>query len=197
MTVEYDTKCMACASYQNSALGWNIPEEYLSSTISQRPNTGTPTTGKTPISAPDMTNVLNVHTRNGGECVVFTIHFFKSGEALTSALAREDLLEIMQRAFWEKPSTARKYLSLMYVLISGPVRKPMVTEVSPEQYREIKTPELSQQSRHWAAFGNASMTGPPTEDELWATVLFGMSNNKEGFNIRVNNKICIPSKWAR
>ena len=158
MTVEYDTKCMACASYQHSPLVWNITEEYLSSTIFQRRNTGTPITGKTPISVPDRTNALYVHKRNGGECVVFTTHSFKSGEALTSALARDVLLAIMQRAFWKKPSTAWKYLSLTYVLFSGPVRKPTVTEVSPEQYRQIKTFELSQQSRHWAAFGNASMT---------------------------------------
>ena len=33
----------------------------------------------------------------------------------------------------------------------------MVTGVSPEQYREIKEFGLSEQSRHWSAFGNAPM----------------------------------------
>ena len=43
----------------------------------------------------------------------------------------------------------------MEVLIPGSVGKSMVNGVSPEQYREINEFGLSEQSRHWAAFGNA------------------------------------------
>ena len=85
------------------------------------------------------------------------MHFFRSGGALTRALAGEDLPTVMQRAFWKKPSTAWRYLRLMEVLIPGSVENSIVTAVSPEQYREINEFGLSEQSRHWAALGNAPM----------------------------------------
>ena len=45
----------------------------------------------------------------------------------------------------------------MEVLISGSVGNSVVTEVSPQQYREINELGLSEQSRHWAALRNAPM----------------------------------------
>ena len=113
--------------------------------------------GKTPISAPDITKTLKVHARNAGKRTAFTMHFFRSGGALTRALAWEDLSAVMQRAFWKKPSATWKYLRLMEVVIFGSEGNLMVTGVSPEQYRETNEFGLPEQSRHWAAFGNAPM----------------------------------------
>ena len=143
MTVEHGTKCMTTcpirAAKQNIAvgtvLGWNMTEGYRFPKISQRPKAGTPIRGKTPISAPDITKALKVHARAAGERIAFTMHSFKSGGALTRALAGEDLSTVTQRAFWKKPSTVWRYLRLMEVLISGSVGNSMVTEVSPKQYR--------------------------------------------------------------
>ena len=164
-TVEYDTKRMTTCPIRGveqyiaagTALGWNMTQGYLFPRISRRPNTGAPIRGKTPISAPDMTKALKVHSRNAGERTAFTMPSFRSGGALTRALAGEDLPTVMQRAFCKKPSTAWRYLRLMEVLIPGSVGNSIVTGVFPEQYREINEFGLSGQSRHWAAFGNAPM----------------------------------------
>ena len=104
-----------------------------------------------------MTKALKVDACNAGERTAFTIHSFKSGGALTRDLAGDDLPTVMQRAFWKKLSTAWRYLRLMEVLIPGSLGNSIVTGVSPEQYREINESGLSEQSRHWAAFGNAPM----------------------------------------
>ena len=100
---------------------------------------------------------LKVHARNAGERIAFTMHSFRSGGALTRALAGEDLPTVMQRAFQKKPSTAWRYLRLMEVLITGSVGNSMVTRVYPEQDREINEFGLSERTRHWAAFGDAPM----------------------------------------
>ena len=123
MTIEYDTKRMTTRPMSaveqyiavGTALGWNMTQGYLFPGISRRPNTGAPIRGKTPISAPDMTKALKLHARNAGERTAFTMHSsFRSGGALTRALAGEDLPTVMQRAFWKKPSTARRYLRWKY-----------------------------------------------------------------------------------
>ena len=165
MTVEYDTKRMTTCPIRvveqyiavGTALGWNMTQGYLFPRISRRPNTGAPIRGETPISAPDITKALKVHARNAGERTAFNMHSFKSGGALTRDLAGEDLPTVMQRAFWKKLSTAWRYLRLMEVLVPGSVGNSMVTGVSLEQYREINEFGLSEQSRHWAALGNAPM----------------------------------------
>ena len=107
MTVEYDTRRMTTCPIRaveqyiavGTALGRNMTQGYLFPRISRRPNTGARTRGKTPISAPDMTKALKVHARNSGERTAFTTHSFRSGGALTRALAGEDLPTVMQRAF--------------------------------------------------------------------------------------------------
>ena len=91
MTVEYDNKRMpthpakAVEQYiaVGTALGWNRTEGYLFPRISRRPNMGISIRGKTPISAPDMTKSLKMHS-------------FRSGRVLTGALAGEDLSTVMQ-----------------------------------------------------------------------------------------------------
>ena len=180
MTVRYDTKCLATCIIRavkqytavGTALGWDMTEEYIFSKISQRPNTGSPMEGKTPISAPDMTKALKVHTtRDAGERTAFNMHSFKPGGALTRAQAGEDLPMVMRCAFWKTPSTAWRYLRLMKVLIPGSVA---VTEVSPEMYRHIYEFGLSEPSKHWVAFGNAPMVRPPTGKEEWERPVFGM-----------------------
>ena len=138
MTVEYDTKRMTTCPIRaveqhiavGTALGWNMTQGCLFPRISRRPNTGAPIRGKTPISAPDMTKTLKVHARNGGEHTAFTMHYFKSGGALTRDLAGEDLPTVMQRAFWKKLIAAWRYLRLMEVLIPGSVGNSMATGVS-------------------------------------------------------------------
>ena len=123
MTVEYDTKRMTTCPIRaveqyiavGNAMGWNMTQGYLFPRISRRPNTGAPIRGKMPISAPDLTKALKVHARNAGERTVFNMHSFRSGGALTRALAGEDLSTVMQRAFWKKPSTVWRYLRLMEV----------------------------------------------------------------------------------
>ena len=164
-TVEYDTKRMTTCPIRaveqyiavGTALGWNMTQGYLFPRISQRPNTGAPIRGKTPISGPDMTKALKVHARNAGERTAFTMHSFRSGGVLTRALAGEDLPTVMQRAFWKKTSMAWRYLQLKEILIPGSVGNSMIAGVSPEQYREINEFGLSEQTRHWVAFGNAPM----------------------------------------
>ena len=79
-----------------------MTQGHLFPRISSRPNTGAPIIrGKTSISAPDMTKALKVHARNAGERTAFTMHSFRSGGALTRALTGEDMLTVMQRAFWK------------------------------------------------------------------------------------------------
>ena len=103
MTVEYDTKRMITCPIRaveqyiavGTALGWNMTQGYLFPRISRRPNTGAPNRGKTSISAPDMIKALKVHARNVGERTAFTMHSFRSGEALTRALTGEDLPAVM------------------------------------------------------------------------------------------------------
>ena len=165
MTVEYGTKSMTTRPIRTveqhiavgTALGWTMTQGYLFPRISRRPNTGAPIREKTSISAPDMTKALKAHARNTGERTAFTMHSFRSGGVLSRALAGEDLPTVMQRTFWKKPSTAWRYLRFMEVLIPGWVGNSVVTGVSPEQYREINEFGLTEQSRHWAAFGNAPM----------------------------------------
>ena len=201
LTVEYDTKRMTACPIRaveqyiavGTALGWNMTQGYLFPRISRRPNTGAPIRGKTPISAPDMTKALKVHAHNAGERAVFTMHSFRSGGTLTRALAGEDLPTVMQRAFWKKPSTAWRYLRLMEVLIPGWVGNSMVTGVSPEQSREINEFGLSEQSRHWAAFGNAPMVWPQTRKEVWGNPV---SEYKQEFDIRSNHQL-YSIKWVR
>ena len=82
-----------------TALGWNMTEGCLFPRMSRRSNAGTLIRGKTPVSARDMSKALKVHVLNAGECIAFTMHSFRSGGALTRALAGEDLPTIMQRAF--------------------------------------------------------------------------------------------------
>ena len=165
MTVEYNTKCMSTCPIRaveryiavGTALGWNMTRGYLFSRISQQSATGAPVRGKSPISAAEMTKALKGYASAAGERAGFTMHSFRSGGALTRAIEGEELSTIMQRAFWKKPSTALRYIRLVEVLVPGSVGCSMVTGVTSEQYNEINEFGLSEQSRHWAAFGNQPM----------------------------------------
>ena len=66
------------------------------------------------------------------------------GGAVTRALRGEDLPSIMERAFWKRPSTARRYMKIMEVVPPGAVGNALVKGVSVEQYRQINEFPLSE-----------------------------------------------------
>ena len=81
------------------------------------------------------------------------MHSFRSGGAISQALAGETLAPIMQRAFWKRPSTAWRYMRLMQVVAPGSESQEMIRGISEEQFRHINEFPLSEQSKSWAAFG--------------------------------------------
>ena len=81
------------------------------------------------------------------------MHSFRSGGAISQALAGENLASIMQRAFWKRPSTAWRYVRLMQVVAPGSESQEMIKGISEEQFRHINEFPLSEQSKSWVAFG--------------------------------------------
>lgn len=49
----------------------------------------------------------------------FSLHSFRSGGAVSRALAGDSLSTIMQRAYWKSPKTAWRYMRLMEVIAPG------------------------------------------------------------------------------
>ena len=78
---------------------------------------------------------------------------FRSGGAISQALAGENLASIMQKAFWKRPSTAWRYMRLMQVVAPGSESQEIIKGSSEEQFRHINEFPLSEQSKSWAAFG--------------------------------------------
>ena len=81
------------------------------------------------------------------------MHSFRSGGAISQALAGETLASIMQRAFWKRPSTAWRYMRLMQVVAPGSESQEMTKGISEEQFRDINDFPQNEQSKPWAAFG--------------------------------------------
>ena len=79
-----------------------MTERYPFPKISQHRTREYPLGGKIPLSATDMTKALKVYTRNAGEPTAFTMHFFRSGGALTHMLAGEDLPTIIAMRILEE-----------------------------------------------------------------------------------------------
>ena len=127
-----------------SAIGWEMTREYLFSSIPRDAEGGVPIRGKAPMSVAEMTHVLKSHARAAGEKADFSMHSFRSGEAITRALRGEDLSSIMDRAFWKRPSTAWRYMRIMEVVSPGAVGNAVVKGVSAEQYRQISEFSLSE-----------------------------------------------------
>ena len=81
------------------------------------------------------------------------MHSFRSGGAISQALAGETLASIMQRAFWKRPSTVWIYMRLMQVVAPGSESQEMIKGISEEQFRHINGFPLSEQSKSWTALG--------------------------------------------
>ena len=162
MTVAYDNKSLATCPVRaveqyvqiGSAVGWDMTKGYLFPTITAGAGRTGPRRGTSPISAAQMTRALKTYARAAGERQDFSMHSFRSGGAISQALAGENLTSIMQRAFWKQPSTAWRYMRLMQVVAPGSESQSMIRGISEEQFRHINEFPLSEQSRSWAAFGN-------------------------------------------
>ena len=85
------------------------------------------------------------------------MHSFRSGGAVSRALAGDSLSTIMQRAFWKSHRQAWRYMRLMEVVSPGSNRKAMLEGVSEAQYAQINDFPLSEQSKSWAAFGTQAL----------------------------------------
>ena len=86
------------------------------------------------------------------------MHSFRSEGAITRALRGQDLFSIMERAFWKRPSTAWRYMSIMELVSPGAVRNAVVKGILAGQYRQINEFSLSEQSKSWSAFGTEPVT---------------------------------------
>ena len=109
--------------------------------------------GSRPVSAPQMTTALRAYAVAAGERGKYSMHSFRSGGAISQALAGENLRSIMQRAFWKQPSTAWRYMRLVQVVAPGTSDPSMVEGVSEHEFRQTNEFPLSELSRSWAAFG--------------------------------------------
>ena len=132
--------------------GWDMSQGYLFPTISQRDDVLV--RGSGPVSAKQMSAILKKYAKQSGEVQAFSMHSFRSGGAVSRALAGESLGTIMQRAYWKNPKTAWRYMRLMEVVAPGSGGEGMVAGVSEAQYRQFNEFPLSDQSKSWAAFGN-------------------------------------------
>lgn len=165
ITVPYDEKdisiCPVRAVEQwisiATHVGWDMTSGYVFPEISQKDNTRIPIREKKGVTAQSMTLELKKHAQRAGERQDFTLHSFRSGGAITRALAGDSLETIMQKAYWKNPKTAWRYMRLMEVVAPGSGGEGMVQGITEEQYRELNEFSLSEQSRHLAAFGNSPM----------------------------------------
>ena len=137
--------------------GWDMGKGYLFPVISMSDGNNTPVRGSRLLSASQMTALLKQSASAAGVQGDFSMHSFRSGGAVSRALAGDDLSTIMQRAFWKNPKTAWRYMQLAQVVSPGSSGYSMVPGVTEHQYRLINEFPLSEQSRSWAAFGNEPM----------------------------------------
>ena len=100
-----------------------------------------------------MTTAPKAYAIAAGERGEHSMHFFRSGGAISQPLAGEDLRSIMLRAFWKQPSTVWRYMRLMQVVAPGTSVTSMVEGVSEDEFRQMNESPLSELSRSWAAFG--------------------------------------------
>ena len=109
------------------------------------------------MSAKRMSQILKHHANNAGEHTEISMHYFRSGGAVSRALAGDSTSTIMQRAFWKNPRTTARYMRLVEVVSPGVEGVAMVEGNSVNQCREFNEFPLKEQSRSWAAFGNNPM----------------------------------------
>ena len=135
-----------------------MTKRYLFPTASPHRAAGGPRVqGSQPMSAKRMSQILKHHANNAGEHTEISMHYFRSGGAVSRALAGDSTATIMQRSFWKNPRTATRYMRLMEVVSPGAEGVAMVEGISENQYREFNEFPLSEQSRSWADFGNYPM----------------------------------------
>lgn len=164
LTVPYDEEYVAICPVRaveqlvavGKGIGWNMKTGYLFSDISSGSD-GKPRRGSLPVTTAKMSSALKKYAQAAGEAQAFSLHSFRSGGALTRALAGDSLSSIMQKAYWKNPKTAWRYMRLMEVVAPGSEGTSMVQGITEDQYRRINEFPLSEQSRSWAAFSNQPM----------------------------------------
>lgn len=76
--------------------------------------------GNLPVTtATTMSSALKRYAIVAGEKQEFSLHSFRSGGAVSRALAGDSMSTIMQRAYWKSPKTAWRYMRLMEVIAPG------------------------------------------------------------------------------
>ncbi len=133
------------------ALGWDMTAGYLFPVIADRG--GVPKRGTKPVTPSYMTQELRTYTRQAGVDQEFSVHSFRSGGAISRALAGDSLESIMQKAYWKNPKTAWRYMRLLDVVAPGYGGEGMVAGVSEAEFQAWNEFPLSEQSRAFAAFG--------------------------------------------
>ena len=90
------------------ALGWDMSTGYLFPEISERGSV--PKRGSKPVAASHMILKLREYAKPANVDQDFTVHSFRSGGAISRALAGDSLESIMQKAYWKNPKTAWRYM---------------------------------------------------------------------------------------
>ena len=134
-----------------SHAGWDMSKCYLITTISQRE---TAVRGSGPISAKQMTAILNKYAKEIGELQAFSMHSFRSRGAVSRAFSRRVVRDHYAEGILKNPKTTWRYVRLLDVLAPGSGGEGMVTGISETQYREFNQFPRNDQSKSWAAFGN-------------------------------------------
>ena len=130
--------------YIGKGVGWDMTGGCLFSEISCGRD-GKAIRGSLPISAAKMSAALKKYAQDAGETQELSLHSFRSGGALTRALAGDSLSTVMQRAYW-------KNMRLMEVVAPGSEESGMVAGSTEDQYRQLHEFPLSEQTRSLAAF---------------------------------------------
>lgn len=159
MTIPYDEEyvsiCPVRATEQlitvGRQVGWDMTSGYLFSEISEGTQ-GNALRGSLPVTTTTMSSALKQYAIEAGETQEFSLHSFRSGGAVSRALAGDSVSTIMQRAYWKSPKTAWRYMRLMEVIAPGSEGASMTAGVTEAQYRQLNEFGLSEQSRHLAAF---------------------------------------------
>ena len=98
-----------------------MTKRYLFPTASPHRAAGGPRVrGSQPMSAKRMSQILKHHANNAGEHTEISMHYFRSGGAVSRALAGDSTSIVMQRALRENPRMALRYIPLVEVSRSIP-----------------------------------------------------------------------------
>ncbi|CAN0501374.1 unnamed protein product, partial [Ectocarpus sp. 12 AP-2014] len=129
-----------------TCVGWDMTKGYLFPSVSKELKQGKPVRESKAVTAQYMSAMLKMYAQQTGERQDFSLHSLRSGGAISRALAGDSLSSIMQKAYWENPKTAWRYMRLMEVVAPGSGGEGMVQGVTEEPYRELDEFSLSEQS---------------------------------------------------